>query len=123
MIAHHRPPNLPGKSLIALHLFQPPNAAAPPHTHSGGAVLGLTIHGEVRNQMNSDEPKIAKAGECWYEAPGCHHVMGENASKTETASFFAVIIVDDEVVQDGYEGLVVVDEAVKEAAKEADSFE
>lgn len=85
-------------------------------------MLGLTIHGQVRNQMNSDAPQISKAGECWYEAPGCHHVMGENASKDETASFFAVIVVDDDVVKDGYEGLVVVDEAVKEAAKEADNF-
>lgn len=51
--------------------------------------------------------------------------MGENASKDESASLFAAIIVDDEVVKDGYEGLVVVvvDDDVKAVAKGAASFE
>ena len=123
VIAHHRPSNIPGKSLIALRLTQPPNAATPPHTHAGGTALGLTIHGQVLNQMNCDEPEIARSGECWYEAPGCHHVRGENACKTETASFFAVLIVDDDVVKDGYEGVVVIDEEVKSSAQEANSWE
>ena len=73
--------------------------------------------------MNNEQPEIAKPGECWYEAPGCHHVRGENASKTETASFFAVLIVDDDVVKDGYEGVVVIDEEVKKSAKEASSWQ
>lgn len=101
----------------------PPNAATPPHRHAGGTAVGLTIQGEVVNQMNCGEPEIAKPGDCWYEAPGCHHVRGENACKTETASFLAVLIVDDEVVKDGYEGVVVVDEEVEQAAKDADSWE
>lgn len=100
-----------------------PNAATPPHRHAGGTAVGLTIDGEVLNQMNCGEPEIAKSGQCWYEAPGCHHVRGENASKTKSANFFAVLIVDDEVVQDGYDGVVVIDEEVKQAAQEANSWE
>jgi quercetin dioxygenase-like cupin family protein len=123
VIAHQRPSNIPGKSLIVLRLFKPPNAATPPHKHAGAAALGLTIHGQVLNQMNTSKPVISKSGECWYEAPGCHHVRGENASKDESASFFAVLVVDDDVVKDGYEGLVVIDEEVKTAAKEAASYE
>ena len=62
--------------------------------------------------MNCDEPTVYREGESFYEAPGCHHVRSENVCEgpAEEASFYAVFIVDDEVVEKyGYEGLVVMD--------------
>lgn len=102
-------------SVVVLLVRQEPNAATPPHTHGGAAVLGLTVSGTVRNQMNQEPAFTVGPGEMWYEAPGCHHVQGENVSSSKDASFFAVLIVDDEVVQNGYEGLVVIDQAVEDA--------
>ncbi|EME85922.1 uncharacterized protein MYCFIDRAFT_40169, partial [Pseudocercospora fijiensis CIRAD86] len=112
ILAHHRPSNILGKSLIVAMVDMEPNAASPPHTHGGSAVVACSIEGTVLNQMNSSAPFEVKKGGMWYEAPGCHHVRGENASKTEKASFFAVFVVDDEVVKNGYEGLLVIDQAI-----------
>ncbi|CAF9932914.1 MAG: hypothetical protein HETSPECPRED_008484 [Heterodermia speciosa] len=112
LLSHHHPPNIPGKSVITLLVTLPPNAATPPHTHSGAAVLGLMVRGASLNQMNCDEPTVYREGESFYEAPGCHHVRSENVCEgpAEEASFYAVFIVDDEVVEKyGYEGLVVMD--------------
>ena len=49
--------------------------------------------------MNDDTAFEAHAGETWYEAPGCHHVRGENVSKDEEASFFAIFVIDKAVVE------------------------
>ena len=64
--------------------------------------------------MNCSKPFISSVGESFYEAPGCHHVRSENTSKTENAKFSVVMIVDDEVVKDGYEMLAVLDAEVEE---------
>lgn len=70
--------------------------------------------------MNDDEPRVSREGESFYEAPGCHHIRGENACKKagEEASFYAVFIVDDEYFEkEGYDGLLVLDAAVEENQK------
>ena len=63
--------------------------------------------------MNSIEPFESSAGESFFEAPGCHHVRSENLSQTEDAVFSAVMIVDDEIVKDGYGKLAVLDAEVE----------
>lgn len=70
------------------------------------------IRGASLQQMNDDEPCVYREGESFYEAPGCHHVRSENVceSPTEETSFYAVFVIDDEVIEkEGYEGLVVMD--------------
>lgn len=69
----------------------------------------MVIDGTVLNQMNRDEPVVSEKGEFWYEAPGCHHVGGENHSQTEKAEFFAIPIVDDETIKDGMHNIFVLD--------------
>lgn len=124
VIAHHRPSNVPGKSVVVMLVTQAPNAASPPHTHGGAAVVGLTLSGEILNQMNDDTPFIVRPGETWFEGPGCHHVRGENASDSASASFYAVFVVDDEIIKDGYENLLIVNESVRaEADANASSSE
>jgi len=42
-----------------------------------------------------DEPaKVYRVGEGFYENPGSHHRVSENASASEPASLLAVIIAD-----------------------------
>ncbi|KAK9236429.1 hypothetical protein V1525DRAFT_407059 [Lipomyces kononenkoae] len=105
----YHPPNIPGKSVIVGLIDMDPNAATPSHTHGGAAAIAMVVDGSVLNQMNSDEPIISKKGEMWYEAPGCHHVRSENDSGSERAKFFAVLIVDDEVIKDGFHNIFVLD--------------
>jgi hypothetical protein len=48
----------------------------------------------VRSQVNDEPPKVYRVGESWYEVPGSHHKVSENASDREPASLLAVIVVD-----------------------------
>jgi hypothetical protein len=38
----------------------------------------------------------------WFEAPGCHHRISDNASKTEAATLIATMVTDTEVFILGY---------------------
>ncbi|KAL8923363.1 MAG: hypothetical protein Q9208_004633 [Pyrenodesmia sp. 3 TL-2023] len=118
VLSHHKPPNIPGKSLITLLVTLPPNAATPPHTHGGAAVLALMLRGASRDQMNDGEAVVRGEGETFYEAPGCHHVKGENACEGKETQFYAVFIVDDEYFEkEGYQGLLVLDAEMQEKNK------
>ncbi|KAL5339647.1 hypothetical protein BJX70DRAFT_397594 [Aspergillus crustosus] len=92
----YHPSNLPGKQIIVVQVDMAPNSASPPHTHSGAAVVAVSVAGTVLNQMNESEPIISRPGEIWYEAPGCRHVRSEN-NGAEKVSFIAVLVVDKEV--------------------------
>lgn len=62
-------------------------------------------------RMNNDPMKVIKAGETWYEAPGCHHRISDNASKTEPATLFATLVLDTDVLErDGMGALIQIDE-------------
>lgn len=85
-------------------------AATPAHTHGGAAVVAVVADGTVLNQMNEEEPIISGPGETWYEGPGCHHVRSENVGEgDEKARFFAVLIVEEEVVAGDVGGIFVLD--------------
>lgn len=105
----YKPSNIPGKSVVIISIDMVPNAATPPHTHGGAAAIAIVIDGVVLNQMNHDEPIVSRKGDMWYEAPGCHHVRSENLGSSEKAKFLAVLIVDDEVIKDGFHRIVVLD--------------
>ncbi|KAF7543422.1 hypothetical protein G7Z17_g10754 [Cylindrodendrum hubeiense] len=106
----HQPPNLADKTWIGLLVKAPPNAATPPHTHAGAAVVATVLRGHVLNQMvhhhvdpvtgavhNKDGgAKVYGPGESWYEAPGCHHVRSETVGDEE-ALFVANLIVSTDV--------------------------
>ncbi|KAL2819564.1 hypothetical protein BDW59DRAFT_151352 [Aspergillus cavernicola] len=108
IISVFHPSNLPGKQIIVGRISMDPNAASPPHTHGGAAVVAITIEGTVLNQMNDEEPIVRRKGEIWYEGPGCHHQRSENNTQ-EKVSFVAVLVVDDEVVEAGYQNIFVLD--------------
>jgi hypothetical protein len=65
--------------------------------------------------MNDDPMTIKKAGDSFYEAPGCRHRISNNASETEEASIIATLILETETMDTlmdkaGIAGLVVIDE-------------
>lgn len=88
-------PNVPGKSLIAAVVTYPPGGTSPSHTHAKSAfITAYVLSGAIRSQVDDGEAKVYKAGESWSEAPGAHHTVSENASKTEPASLLAIFVVD-----------------------------
>lgn len=89
----------------------PPNGSTPPHRHGGASASAYVSSGTLLNKMNDDPMKVIKAGETWYEAPGCHHRISDNASKTEPATLFATLVLDTDVLErDGMAALIQIDE-------------
>jgi quercetin dioxygenase-like cupin family protein len=88
-------PNLPGKRLVGHVVDYPPEARSAPHRHAGSAfIYAYVIAGEIRSQVDREPARVYRAGEAWFESPGAHHRVSENASDTEPARLLAVLIVD-----------------------------
>lgn len=108
--------------MLAFKVTFPPGASTPPHTHAGAFVAVHVLTGAVLNKMNDDPMTIKKAGDSFYEAPGCRHWISDNASETEEASIIAMLMLntekmDDIIEKEGVAGLVVIDEEYRGAVK------
>lgn len=91
-------PNVPGKRLTAIVVHYAPGAASPAHHHAG-SVFAYVLSGVIRSQNSSTGPvRDYKAGESFFEPPGSHHLVSENASKTKPASLLAIFVADDGAV-------------------------
>ena len=49
--------------------------------------------------MSNEPPHIYGLGDFWYDGPGCHHYRSENASLSERPTFYAILVVDDGVIE------------------------
>jgi quercetin dioxygenase-like cupin family protein len=50
------------------------------------------VSGEVVSAINDERPRVYRAGESFYEAPGAHHRVSRNASRTKPAKLLAVFV-------------------------------
>lgn len=101
----HDIPNVPGKSLIAALVTYPARGASPAHTHAPSAfIYAYVLSGEIRSQVDGVPVRIYHPGESWYEAPGAHHTVSNNASRTKPAKLLAIFVVNS-----GDEPLVIPD--------------
>jgi quercetin dioxygenase-like cupin family protein len=88
-------PNVPGKSLLAVEVVYPPGGASPPHRHPDSAfIYAYVVSGEVVSAVGDERPRVYRAGESFYEAPGAHHRVSRNASRTKPAKLLAVFVKD-----------------------------
>ena len=88
-------PNIPGKSLIAVEVSYPPGGKSAPHFHTKSAfIYAHVLSGAIRSQVDDEPAKVYQVGEGFYENPGSHHRVSENASASEPASLLAVFITD-----------------------------
>jgi quercetin dioxygenase-like cupin family protein len=91
----HDIPNIPGKSLKSVLVTYAPGGSSPAHHHASSAfIYAYVLEGEIRSQVNDEPARVYHAGEGWYETPGAHHKVSENASKTKPAKLLAVFVVD-----------------------------
>src|ERR1700688_3912882 len=91
----HSISNVPGKSLVAVEVSYPPGGASAPHHHSDSAfIYAYVVSGQIASQIEGQPEHIYRAGECWYETPGAHHLISRNASNTKPAKLLAVFVVD-----------------------------
>jgi quercetin dioxygenase-like cupin family protein len=88
-------PNIPGKNLIALEVTYAPGGKSPSHFHPKSAfIYAHVLSGAIRSQVGDEPAKVYQAGEGWYENPGSHHKISENASASEPAKLLAVFVGD-----------------------------
>nr|WP_298722116.1 cupin domain-containing protein [uncultured Steroidobacter sp.] len=94
-VFEHALPNVPGKSMIAVVVSYPPGAKSAAHHHAPSAfIYAHVLSGAIRSQVDDQPAKVYQVGEGFYEAPGSHHRISENASDKEPASLLAVFVVD-----------------------------
>ena len=95
VVFEHALPNVEGKRLVSVLVSYPPAAKSLPHHHAASAfIYAYVLSGAIRSQVDNDPPKVYHQGEAFYEMPGSHHTISENASETEPASLLAVFVVD-----------------------------
>lgn len=88
-------PNLPGKKMLTLILDMPPGSKGVPHRHAKSAfIYAHVLSGKVRSAVDDAPAKVYSVGETWFENPGAHHVVSENASATEPAKVLVVMVLD-----------------------------
>ena len=88
-------PDVPGKRLVSILVDYPPGASSIPHRHARSAfIYAYVLSGEIRSQVNDEPVRVYQEGEWWFENPGSHHRVSENASKTRRARLLAVFVVD-----------------------------
>ncbi|WLA87296.1 MULTISPECIES: cupin domain-containing protein [Bradyrhizobium] len=91
----HALPNVEGKKIVAVTVNYPPGGKSLAHHHAASAfIYAYVLSGAVRSQVGNDPAKVYHAGEGFYEMPGSHHTISENASDKEPASLLAVFVVD-----------------------------
>ncbi|KAI1426999.1 cupin domain-containing protein [Xylaria sp. FL1777] len=115
IVFQNKPGNAPGKTIVGMLVTFPPNASTPPHRHGGASVTAYVLEGTLLNKMNNEPTEVIPAGGTWYEAPGCHHKISDNYSKTEQAKLLATFIIDTQVLEEqGMGALLQVDEEYKD---------
>ena len=98
IVYKYKLPNTPDKTILGLKVTLPPGACTPPHTHHGASVAVHVMSGTVLNKMNDEPMTVKKAGESFFEAPGCRHRISDNASLTEEASLLATMVLETDIV-------------------------
>ena len=95
LVFEHAIPNIEGKRMVAVVVTYPPGGKSPAHRHAPSAfIYAHVLSGAVRSQVGDEPAKVYHAGEGFYEMPGSHHRISENASDKEPASLLAVFVVD-----------------------------
>jgi quercetin dioxygenase-like cupin family protein len=94
-VFEHIIPNAQGKSMVAVIVSYPPGGKSPAHHHAQSAfIYAYVLSGAIRSQVGDEPAKVYRVGEGFYEVPGSHHRVSENASDKEPASLLAVFVVD-----------------------------
>lgn len=96
ILANEPVANIPGKRLVPHIVDYPPGGKSAPHRHASSAfIYAYVVSGQVRSAVDNEPPRVYRAGEGWFEKPGSHHVVSENASVTQPARLLAVFLVDE----------------------------
>jgi quercetin dioxygenase-like cupin family protein len=95
LVSEHVIPNIEGKRLVAVVVTYPAGGKSSPHHHAASAfIYAHVLSGAIRSQVDDEPARVYQTGEGFYELPGAHHRLSENASDKDPASLLAVFVVD-----------------------------
>ena len=81
--------------MVAVLVSYPPGGKSLAHRHATSAfIYAYVLSGAIRSQVGNEPAKVYRTGEGFYETPGSHHQVSENASDEEPASLLAIFVVD-----------------------------
>jgi len=87
-------PSIPGESPLRVLVRYPHSGLSKPHNHASSAFITADIlEGAVRSQADDGPARVYHAGEYFTEKPA-HHIVSENASKTEPAKMLAIFVLN-----------------------------
>lgn len=88
--------DIPGKEGLVLTVTYPPGGADEIHRHNAH-VFVYVLKGSIVMQVQGAKPVTLNAGDVFYEAPDDVHVVGRNASDSESAKFVVFFVKDQDV--------------------------
>lgn len=92
-VFEHVIPNIKGKSMVAVVVTYPPGGKSLVHRHARSAfIYAYVLSGAIRSQVDDESAKVYRVGEGFYEMPGSHHRISENASDSDPASLLAIFV-------------------------------
>ena len=94
VFSHALPPLDPAHlQVTTVEVTYPPGGSSAPHSHPC-PVIGYVLKGAVRMQVKGSSEAIYRPGDSFYEEPNGVHMVSQNASATEPATFLATFICD-----------------------------
>jgi quercetin dioxygenase-like cupin family protein len=79
-------PDFPGKEVVVLTVVYPPGSTDPVHRHNAHGFI-YVLEGSIVMQVRGGKEVTLTRGQTFYEGPNDIHVVGRNASSTESAKF------------------------------------
>ena len=83
----------PGKEVLMITVEYPPGSVDPIHRHNAQAFV-YVLEGSIVMQVRGGKKVTLTPGQTFYEGPDDVHVVGRNASATESAKFLVLLIKD-----------------------------
>jgi quercetin dioxygenase-like cupin family protein len=94
VFSHALPPLDPAHlQVTTVEVTYPPGGSSTPHSHPC-PVIGYVLKGAVRMQVKGDAVHVYRAGDSFFEEANGIHMISENASATEPATFLAYFVCD-----------------------------
>jgi len=85
--------DIPGKEGLMMIVEFPPGGADPIHRHNAHGFI-YVLEGSIVMQVKGGKEVTLAPGQTFYEGPTDVHVVGRNASKTQSAKFLVLLVKD-----------------------------
>ena len=85
--------DMPGKEALMITVTYAPGGADDLHRHDAH-VFVYVLEGSIVMQVKGGQAVTLTPGQSFYEAPDDVHLVGRNASKTQSAKFLVLLVKD-----------------------------